>query len=888
MSRTEVIILNSSSPIVPLSDVIVTPPPPSKERIVPSTSSPDSLPSPLAVLGFNLDKRLKSGSHASRILEGTRLGFTSVSGLVKQGDLNAGEEGKEKAVHNEPKSIRGASMERKAENTSPHFGKLKKPAKSLEPKRSPEKRDLSWELEDGGNPEDANASSTTQVKKSTKKATTNAEGVKAKKTTVKSKPKKECTSTGSNDQPKSGNQNETGKVIVPKPKERRRSTGKSSKHFAEKTTSNDANTPQSPAKQNKHPTREAVAIDPVDLMPPPKRRLSWTPPRDTAQIPVQQESPDVDLQQASLSPSSLKLDFSGLLQNFVNRNAQEAKRAASVAAPEKQSLKRKRIELIEVSTSAHTTAHSDFTAEPRNGVSKKKAKLTSITAIATERFRTTEEHALVEDSKVSKFFAPRKEASKSLSTSPAKAGAQESKAKRPRKRAKSTGEESASRSKKTNAKKPTFKEPPLLKPEQAVQHLTRHEEKHDFVFGTSSQFHREKSPTMLRAIQQSLREADARDSSGFIDIESIESRTVQTKAGLWAAASKVDDGLILAELHAKQTRREEPQAEQDQDSSLAILSQNPMTTEGLPQEDEEVFSWGQAPPKHISTEDHAATAPESRPFGAETSVTTTQSFSAFPYKRSISPAPRPIVPASSPGRVALRSLSTNASPQKRSRGQPQNTKALNNAAQPAVTEVNASAQSVSKRPRGRPRKDNISKVTEYAPLENHESSFKNISEIEDSEAESTPTPPRRRQKKKAASSQLDLASSQEIANSSEKNGDGNGNGNGNGLNRLKTKHPKWAEISEELFPRITEVVKGMSRGEVGKPSWWEKMLMYDPIVIEDLTAWLEEQGVRVPGYNEGASEGGKVKGWMVQKWCEDKSVCCLWREGLRGGVKYQY
>jgi hypothetical protein len=169
-------------------------------------------------------------------------------------------------------------------------------------------------------------------------------------------------------------------------------------------------------------------------------------------------------------------------------------------------------------------------------------------------------------------------------------------------------------------------------------------------------------------------------------------------------------------------------------------------------------------------------------------------------------------------------------------------------------------------------------------LESHESSFKNISEIEDSDAETTPTPPRRRQKKKTASSQLDLASSQEIANTSQKNG----NGNGNGLNRLKTKHPKWAEISKELFPRITEAVKGAPRGEVGKPSWWEKMLMYDPIVIEDLTAWLEEQGVRVPGCSEGDSGGGKVKGWMVQKWCEDKSVCCLWREGLRGGVKYQY
>lgn len=90
--------------------------------------------------------------------------------------------------------------------------------------------------------------------------------------------------------------------------------------------------------------------------------------------------------------------------------------------------------------------------------------------------------------------------------------------------------------------------------------------------------------------------------------------------------------------------------------------------------------------------------------------------------------------------------------------------------------------------------------------------------------------------------------------------------------------------------------------------------MYDPIVLEDLTAWLVGKGVHVKvrrkAVKEKVKKGRKrkgeaveeeviqieefefmveeLKGWMVQKWCEEKSICCLWKEGLRGGVKVRY
>jgi len=89
------------------------------------------------------------------------------------------------------------------------------------------------------------------------------------------------------------------------------------------------------------------------------------------------------------------------------------------------------------------------------------------------------------------------------------------------------------------------------------------------------------------------------------------------------------------------------------------------------------------------------------------------------------------------------------------------------------------------------------------------------------------------------------------------------------------------------------------------------MLLYDPIVLEDLAGWLNG-GVLLPyvraqegeGWDsvvvggDGAGEGmcregaeagvELIKPALLQKWCEENSICCLWRNGLRGGVKAKY
>ena len=111
--------------------------------------------------------------------------------------------------------------------------------------------------------------------------------------------------------------------------------------------------------------------------------------------------------------------------------------------------------------------------------------------------------------------------------------------------------------------------------------------------------------------------------------------------------------------------------------------------------------------------------------------------------------------------------------------------------------------------------------------------------------------------------------------------------------------------------------------------------MYDPIVLEDFTAWLNEKDVRfrrpapvgeaigaslngdvcredtggagagkkgrgkrkvleerrVEGIEERDGDDGEgelVQAWMVQKWCEEKSICCFWRHGPQSRVKSRY
>jgi Slx4 endonuclease len=188
--------------------------------------------------------------------------------------------------------------------------------------------------------------------------------------------------------------------------------------------------------------------------------------------------------------------------------------------------------------------------------------------------------------------------------------------------------------------------------------------------------------------------------------------------------------------------------------------------------------------------------------------------------------------------------------------------------------------SPTKRPRGRPRKGiatcagqgcTNSQASRKAPLSKSKVSTKitsdgfiDIDEIQDSEPEPTPSPPRL---VPSATSPLPLTSVSVAPVSKSQRAARYGS------------RPKWDTIKDSVFQKITDTVMSTPRSvDLRNSTWYEKMLMYEPIVLEDFTAWLNESGLVV-------GEKELLLPWMAQKWCEEQSVCCLWKLNNRNTAR---
>ena len=92
-----------------------------------------------------------------------------------------------------------------------------------------------------------------------------------------------------------------------------------------------------------------------------------------------------------------------------------------------------------------------------------------------------------------------------------------------------------------------------------------------------------------------------------------------------------------------------------------------------------------------------------------------------------------------------------------------------------------------------------------------------------------------------------------------------------------------SEDREFLFSGITKAVTAPTPShDLKNLTWHEKMLIYDPIVIEDLAAWLNAEGLDTVGVDDEVSPD------QVKEWCEERSVCSMWKENLRGGSRGRY
>ncbi len=217
------------------------------------------------------------------------------------------------------------------------------------------------------------------------------------------------------------------------------------------------------------------------------------------------------------------------------------------------------------------------------------------------------------------------------------------------------------------------------------------------------------------------------------------------------------------------------------------------------------------------------------------------------------------------------------------------------------------------RPRGRPRKlpPEMASLSAAGGVETaHVSASQpelwlDIDEIYDSDAPATPSPPRRR-----------ANSSPPVVTPLQLSPEGRVDIGDAALKivapSVKVTDSGWVDLRDDVFQRITHSVKSAPRStNLERPSWWQKILCYDPIVLETFTEWLSGQGLRigVQKLKVKPKKGGRKKkndveaveqqpeyelvheplqAWMVQKWCEENSICCLWKGGLRGGVRTNY
>lgn len=81
----------------------------------------------------------------------------------------------------------------------------------------------------------------------------------------------------------------------------------------------------------------------------------------------------------------------------------------------------------------------------------------------------------------------------------------------------------------------------------------------------------------------------------------------------------------------------------------------------------------------------------------------------------------------------------------------------------------------------------------------------------------------------------------------------------------------------KLFSLITKAITSSPRStDPTKPSWHEKILMYDPVILEDLTEWLNGGELTKVGFD------GSVTPTKVKQWCESKSVLSIWKATRKG------
>ncbi|EUC45142.1 hypothetical protein COCMIDRAFT_37104 [Bipolaris oryzae ATCC 44560] len=685
--------------------------------------------------------------------------------------------------------------------------------------------------------------------------------------------------------------------------------------------------------------------EPLELEQALVRRQDWTPPRDTTTT-----SPNAD----STGKENISLvhnaedNFTNMLSNFTyaqSPSAQTTTKTGCLTGEVMATTKRRRIELVEIPGNQTNSRESS----PEKGKAPKK-KPRTITDLVTEQYGQRDEES-DSNNALGNFFEPRTSTTMMPSNDIATSVTNSPQKKLPRKRnspkvpAEKGEPKTKSKSKRVSAKsaaKPKLVAEKLLSPAAAMLRLNQQ----DVLFGTSSQLALEESPTMIRQIQFAIKEseqdADRADNYSFV-APSAWSRLTKAKGqkALWAASTRDDDGGMLE--HMQDVYIPEPDRTQDIPLLMDVTHNKPDGARNDhvgPSSFIDIDDIPHDPPPPIAISSDEQTPPPHSPKSLRLQGSRTQNYdineldfkdihtfeSELPPSNQNAESQHTFVdiddfdlppsaqlqysPATKLRPPAPTSRTGDRSPKKRGR-QPKS--------QSTVSKASASSTPIlkpsSSKRRAKPKEKTV--VPSTPPSE--PSRFIDIDEILDSEDDAlealSPTPPRVYKHLDAEPLPL-ISLSPTTSPSKATTGTGIKSKHGplsdaslTPVHCIPTKMLEWIHIKSDIFAQITAHIRSLPpTKDPTKPTWHEKILMYDPIVLEDFTSYLNDrtsirvfkkatqkqvkawnQQQRVNGEPILAVEKGgeedvlavtkELEALMVQSWCESLSICCVWGEG---------
>ncbi|TGO56557.1 hypothetical protein BCON_0076g00350 [Botryotinia convoluta] len=627
-----------------------------------------------------------------------------------------------------------------------------------------------------------------------------------------------------------------------------------------------------------------------------KRRKNWTPPKPNQVLVDYDDSPEA-------GGSSCNQGFTELMGSFgfssSEANSIEKRISSGVSNGAAATRKRKLIEMV--NTNIPTVIGTKAAKEK---AVKKKAR--TLTDLATSAYATTEDDDTINNAPVPLLQYFPNAASGELTGDGFKMP--------PKPRPKSPVKGLL------KSKKGSAEEPILLSPESALKQVGNQ----DFVFGTSSQLAREDSPSLLRDLHDAMQASNELDDydDPFISpptkITERAKAVIAAKRNLWSIAARDDHGDLM-DIETVDLAHT-PVAKPDR----IMLSQKPSSSWITPAKNEwfdidEIednrppstqvpvrqmgpiemainleLSNSPLQPKNSSKD--VSTSPRKKNTKASVTKSTPkkttaakmpdyESFTTPQLSREIQKYKFKQIKSrkkmidllvqcfESQNRPALGVLQGNIPIT--SQGPSEISKAVASSS----TQVEPSISS-SQRGRGQSTKDTtttkskaklkitdsvaISEMDSDTPLSELRTPKKSkkgkqpVEDVSDSDHPMTPSPPRR------SPSQIRKASK--------------------ALKLSPAKNDQDDEAQQaQLFTHIyTAITSAPPSQDLSNPSWHEKILLYDPIVLEDLASWLNMGALGKVGWD------GEVAPKEVKKWCESKSICCLWKENQGGGARSRY